>query len=53
MGLVGHRSNPDLDRPSEEMRGERSEFGESYEILWAIGSRRTAKGLRLSVFQHP
>ena len=46
-------SRKDLDRPSEEMRGEQLEFEESSEMPWAIGSRRTMKGLRLSVFQHP
>jgi hypothetical protein len=32
-------SRKDLDRPSEETRGERSEFGESSEIPWTVGSK--------------
>jgi hypothetical protein len=41
MRSVAERRSPerDLDRPSEETRGERSEFGESSEIPWTVGSK--------------
>jgi hypothetical protein len=32
-------SRKDLDRPSKEMRGEQSEFGESSKIPWTVGSK--------------
>jgi hypothetical protein len=54
LGNRKEKSRRNLDRPSRETRGERSEFRESSEILWTVGSTlsRTVDLLHGSPYQN-